>query len=89
VALPTGSLSIAPGYRFQWEPAQKSHVLLYPEGMIRLSGSAAEIIKRCDGDRDLAAVLADLEAAFPDADLERDVREFLATAVSRGWVVGR
>ena len=25
-----------PGYRFQYEPAQKGHVLLYPEGMIKL-----------------------------------------------------
>ena len=24
------------GYRYQYEPAQKGHVLLYPEGMIKL-----------------------------------------------------
>ena len=32
-----------PGYRFQYEPAQKGHVLLYPEGMIKLNDSAALI----------------------------------------------
>jgi len=29
------------GYRYQYEPAQKGHVLLYPEGMIKLNESAA------------------------------------------------
>ena len=24
------------GFRLQWEPAQKAHVLLYPEGMVKL-----------------------------------------------------
>ena len=32
-----------PGYRFQYEPAQKGHVLLYPEGMIKLNESASAI----------------------------------------------
>ena len=32
-----------PGYRYQYEPAQKGHVLLYPEGMIKLNDSAALI----------------------------------------------
>ncbi|WP_122301241.1 pyrroloquinoline quinone biosynthesis peptide chaperone PqqD, partial [Pseudomonas syringae] len=27
------------GYRFQYEPAQKAHVVLYPEGMIKLNDS--------------------------------------------------
>ena len=34
------------GYRFQFEPAQKSHVILYPEGMITLNESAAAIDSR-------------------------------------------
>jgi pyrroloquinoline quinone biosynthesis protein D len=42
---------VGPGFRLQWEPAQECHVLLYPEGMVRLNGSAGEIMKRCDGER--------------------------------------
>jgi hypothetical protein len=38
-------------FRFQWEPAQGCHVLLYPEGMVKLNQSAGEILKRCDGAR--------------------------------------
>ena len=33
-------------YRLQWEEVQQSWVLLYPEGMVKLNGSAGEIIKR-------------------------------------------
>ena len=40
---------LARHYRFQWEPAQNAFVLLYPEGMVKLGGSAGEILKRVDG----------------------------------------
>ena len=33
------------GFRLQWEAAQNAHVLLYPEGMVKLNGPAAEILK--------------------------------------------
>ena len=36
-------------YRLQWEEVQQAWVLLYPEGMVKLNGSAGEIIKRLDG----------------------------------------
>jgi len=36
-------------FRLQWEEVQQSWVLLYPEGMVKLNGSAGEIIKRLDG----------------------------------------
>ena len=31
---------LAGHYRFQWEAAQNAYVLLYPEGMVKLGGSA-------------------------------------------------
>ena len=42
---------VTPGFRLQWEPVQNCHVLLYPEGMVKLNGSAGEIMSRCDGQR--------------------------------------
>ncbi|HIE5157346.1 TPA: pyrroloquinoline quinone biosynthesis peptide chaperone PqqD, partial [Pseudomonas aeruginosa] len=39
------------GFRFQFEPAQDCHVLLYPEGMVKLNDSAGEILKLVDGRR--------------------------------------
>ena len=77
---------LARQFRFQWEPAQQSHVLLFPEGMIKLSGSAGEILKRVDGKTGIGAIVADLEQAFPGADLRADVVQFLKEAHAKGWI---
>ena len=77
---------IGPGFRFQWEEAQSAHVLLYPEGMVKLNQSAGEILKRCDGARDVAAITADLEAAFNAQGLRPDVDAFLKIATEQRWV---
>ncbi len=73
-------------YRFQWEPAQESFVLLYPEGMVKLPGSAGEIMKRVDGSKTVSQIIADLETAFPGADLRQDVIDFLEAAYAKGWI---
>jgi pyrroloquinoline quinone biosynthesis protein D len=77
---------IAPGFRLQWEPAQDCHVLLYPEGMVKLNQSAGQILSRCDGQRDVAAIVADLETAFGMQGLEKDVRAFLDIATQQRWI---
>jgi pyrroloquinoline quinone biosynthesis protein D len=74
------------GFRFQWEPAQKAHVLLYPEGMVKLNGSAGEIMKRCDGVRTVAEIVADLESTFATTGLEKDVHGFLTMALEKRWL---
>lgn len=88
----TGSMSsdtivcIAPTFRFQWEPAQNAHVLLYPEGMIKLNESASEILKRCNGLHSIGQIISDLKAEFPGTDLDADVMQFLHGALERGWI---
>ncbi len=77
---------ISHSFRFQFEEAQSAWVLLYPEGMIKLSPSAGEIMKRIDGKMSVDALIRDLEAAFPGAELRRDVMEFLEVAHGRGWI---
>ena len=79
-------IAIAPGFRLQWEDAQGAHVLLYPEGMVRLGESAGAILMRCDGERTLGGILDSLHEAFPGTDLEADVIEFLTIARERGWI---
>jgi pyrroloquinoline quinone biosynthesis protein D len=79
-------LEIVRQYRFQWEPAQQMHVLLYPEGMVKLPGSSGEILKRVNGIASVGEIVADLERAFPGADLRGDVVEFLEHAYGKGWV---
>ena len=74
-------------FRMQWEEAQGAYVLLYPEGMVKLNQSAGEILKRCDGERDVPAIVADIEQTFNATGLEADVKGFLEIATERGWIV--
>jgi pyrroloquinoline quinone biosynthesis protein D len=78
--------SIAPLFRFQWEEVQNCHVILYPEGMVKLSASAGEILKRCDGVHSVGAIISELEQQFPGAQLGPDVRKFLEDARDHGWI---
>jgi pyrroloquinoline quinone biosynthesis protein D len=77
---------IGKGFRLQWEDAQQAHVLLYPEGMVKLNGSAGQILTRCDGASSVAAIVADLEKAFAISGLDNDVRAFLEIAQAQRWV---
>ena len=77
---------IGPGFRLQWEPAQERHVLLYPEGMVQLNGSAGEIMKRCNGESSIAEIVADLEQAFGTTGLDADVRGFVEVAAQQNWL---
>jgi len=78
--------AVARGFRLQWEAAQSAHVLLYPEGMIRLNTSAGEILKRCDGGTTIADITVDLERAFATSDLSADVIRFVTFAVEKKWL---
>ena len=75
------------GYRYQYEPAQKGHVLLYPEGMIKLNESAALIGGLIDGERDVAAIIAELDAKFPGIpELADDIEQFMEVARAQHWI---
>ncbi len=75
--------------RFQWEEVQAAYVLLYPEGMVKLGQSAGEILKRVNGTSAVSEIVADLERAFPGADLRQDVTDFLEHAREKGWINAR
>ncbi|WP_199236443.1 pyrroloquinoline quinone biosynthesis peptide chaperone PqqD [Ramlibacter sp. WS9] len=78
--------AVATMFRLQFEPAQGNWVLLYPEGMVKLNTPAAEILRRCDGQRTVDEIVAELEAAFAQTALQADVCAFLGQARARGWL---
>jgi pyrroloquinoline quinone biosynthesis protein D len=82
----TARPAVAHGLRLQWEPAQEAHVLLYPEGMVKLNGSAGAIMSRCDGARTLADIVADLERSYGVSGLATDVRAFVVLALQKRWL---
>jgi pyrroloquinoline quinone biosynthesis protein D len=78
--------AIAHGMRLQWEPAQEAHVLLYPEGLVKLNGSAGAILSRCDGMRTVGDIVTDLEKTYGMQGLSDDVTAFLVLALEKSWV---
>lgn len=82
----TSRPALGRGFRLQWEAAQNSYVLLFPEGMIKLNATAGEIMKRCDGRATIADITADLEQAFATSGLSGDVMAFIAIAREKQWL---
>ena len=77
-----------PNYRLQFEEAQQCHVLLYPEGLVKLSDTAVEILQRCENPTTKELLIQKLQNDYPDADtLSSDVSEFLEHAISENWLV--
>lgn len=78
--------TIANGYRLQFEEAQDTWVLLYPEGMVKLNPSASEILQRCDGKACVTDIVETLEKAFETSGLDKDVHAFLNIAREQHWI---
>jgi pyrroloquinoline quinone biosynthesis protein D len=73
-------------HRLQWEEAQQKYVILYPEGMVELNESSAEILQLCDGSRNINQIIAELEEMFSASDLKDDINSFLEVALKNGWI---
>ena len=72
--------------RLQYDSAQTRWVLLYPEGMVQLNDSAAEILRRCDGRHTVADIVNELESLFDTQGIAPQVHELLAEGTRRGWL---
>jgi pyrroloquinoline quinone biosynthesis protein D len=78
---------MAPHHRFQWEEAQNSYVILFPEGMVKLHGGAGEVLKRVNGKASVGEIVADLKSTFPDAeDIESDIIGMFDLALGKAWL---
>jgi coenzyme PQQ biosynthesis protein PqqD len=83
---PDQPIKFSPLHRLQWEEAQQKYVILYPEGMVELNQSSAEILKCCDGTRKLDQIVTDLEQQFATTGLSNDITAFLEVALKNGWI---
>lgn len=78
---------LAPLFRMQYETAQEAWVLLYPEGMVQLNQSAAEILLHCDGQHTVAQIVQDIQAKFSTQGIEPEIVNLLQEAQRRAWIV--
>lgn len=83
---PHQPIHFSPLHRLQWEEAQQKYVILYPEGMVELNQSSAEILLCCDGTRNLEAIVNTIEEKFATQGLAGDITQFLDIALTNGWI---
>ncbi len=75
------------GARLRYDEVREEHVLLVPEGVVRLNPTAAEVLELCDGERTLDEIVGALSARYDGPDLRDDVRGLVDGMTQRGLVV--
>jgi pyrroloquinoline quinone biosynthesis protein D len=75
------------GARLRYDEVREEHVLLVPEGVVRLNPTAAEVLELCDGERSLDEIVATLTARYEGSDLRDDVQGLVEGMTQRGLVV--
>jgi pyrroloquinoline quinone biosynthesis protein D len=79
--------ALNPHFRMQWEPSQQCHVLLFPEGMVRLNASAGAILGSCDGVNTVDDIVELLEKQYGASGLRTDIVAMLRHAYQENWIV--
>lgn len=82
--------ALAAKARLRRDSKNDSWLLLYPERGLSLSPTAASILKACDGERTVDAIVEELLREYTDrsaADVRADVLDFLEQMAKRGLVV--
>jgi pyrroloquinoline quinone biosynthesis protein D len=75
------------GARLQYDDVREEHVLLVPEGAVRLNPTAAAVLELCDGKRSLDEIVGTLSERYDGADLRDDVQGLVNGLTQKGLVV--
>jgi pyrroloquinoline quinone biosynthesis protein D len=75
------------GARLRYDDVREEHLLLIPEGAVRLNPTAAEVLELCDGERSLDDIVDALSARYQGADVRDDVTELVDAMTQKGLVV--
>jgi pyrroloquinoline quinone biosynthesis protein D len=75
------------GARLRYDDVREQHMLLVPEGAVRLNPTAAEVLELCDGERSLDEIVVVLSDRYDGADLGDDVRGLVDGMAQKGLVI--
>ena len=75
------------GARLRYDEVREEHVLLIPEGVVRLNPTAAEVLELCDGEHAVDEIVGALSARYGGADLRDDVQDLIDAMQQKGLVV--
>ncbi|ADI05214.1 hypothetical protein SBI_02093 [Streptomyces bingchenggensis BCW-1] len=86
LAPPRRPPALAPAVHFRHDRVRDADLLVLPERVVVLRGTAGEILRLCDGIRDVDAIVADLAGRFPGAPVATEVPAFLGRLRREGWL---
>ena len=75
------------GARLQYDDVREEHLLLVPEGAVRLNPTAAAVLELCDGERSVDEIADTLSARYEGADVRDDVQGLVDGLTQRGLVI--
>jgi pyrroloquinoline quinone biosynthesis protein D len=75
------------GARLRYDEVREEHLLLVPEGAVRLNPTAAEVLGLCDGERSLEDIVGVLSERYDGSDVGDDVRGLVDAMTQRGLLV--
>lgn len=73
------------GVLLRYDRVRERHVLMYPEGVLVLNGTAADVVQHCDGGTTVAEITATLRQRYQGVR-DTDVADVLARLVERGMI---
>ena len=76
---------LAAHVRLTFDRARERHVLLTPESVTVLNGTAAAVLGLCDGERTVADVVTALRARYDRVDGD-EVRSLIDRLAARRWL---
>ncbi len=75
------------GARLRYDEVREEHLLLVPEGAVRLNPTASQVLALCDGERSLDDIVGVLNARYDGADVGDDVRGLVDAMAQRGLLI--
>ena len=78
---------LATGARLRYDEVREEHLLLIPEGAVKLNATAADVLELCDGERSVDEIIGSLSARYERSDLRDDVQGLVDGLSQRGLVV--
>ena len=78
---------IAAHHRFHWEKAQDGYVILFPEGRVKLNGSAGEVLNLVNGESNVESITETLSKKFTDVpNIAKDIEGMIELALDKAWI---
>jgi pyrroloquinoline quinone biosynthesis protein D len=78
---------LATGARLRYDEVREEHLLLVPEGAVRLNPTAVEVLELCDGERSVEDIIGVLTERYSGSDVSDDVRGLVDAMTERGLLV--